>query len=100
MMGQMKSRLELPALIKPGGIGIELGVAAGYYSDVILKNSELKRLWSVDRWADHHGKDEFEEADEFIQTSGSKTTITKNWKNWHRDKHGVKIMNKPNASGS
>lgn len=40
------------------GIGLELGVASGYFSELILKNDSVHRLYSIDRWSDHH--DDFE----------------------------------------
>ena len=56
----MNSRLDLPKLITPIGVGIELGVAKGYYSDIILQKSKLKCLYSIDRWNDSgHPKEEY-----------------------------------------
>lgn len=37
------------------GNGVELGVAAGRYSWQILSHTNLSKLYSVDRWSDHHG---------------------------------------------
>lgn len=36
------------------GTGIELGVAAGLFSDMILGNSRVTLLYSVDRWTENH----------------------------------------------
>ena len=36
------------------GTGVELGVAGGAFSAVILKESSCELLWSIDRWSDHH----------------------------------------------
>ena len=47
-MENIKSREDLPRLIKEGGVGIELGVAGGLYSNTILENSKLDMLYSVD----------------------------------------------------
>jgi predicted O-methyltransferase YrrM len=52
------TRNDLPSLIKDDGIALELGVAAGHYSEVILKNSKARLLYSIDRWADHHDQKE------------------------------------------
>lgn len=41
------------------GLGIELGVASGYFSETILRNIEVSRLYSVDRWSDHHDNSEY-----------------------------------------
>ena len=48
-------RNELPELLrslKLNGEGVEVGVAAGAYSYIILLNSDLKLLYSVDNWDD------------------------------------------------
>jgi hypothetical protein len=52
-------RLWLPQIAKNGGIGVELGVASGYYSSKILNNSSLSQLYSIDCWADHHNVKEY-----------------------------------------
>ena len=52
-------RLWLPQIIQNGGIGVELGVASGYYSNKILINSPLSQLYSIDCWADHHNSSEY-----------------------------------------
>jgi hypothetical protein len=41
------------------GEGVELGVAAGGFSEAILRNSGCTRLWSIDRWDDHHDTKEY-----------------------------------------
>ena len=41
------------------GEGIELGVAAGVYSLTILRESRCAKLWSIDRWSDHHDGKEY-----------------------------------------
>jgi hypothetical protein len=56
----LANRAELATLFT--GEGVELGVAAGHYSEVILKHSKCRRLWSIDRWADHHNAAEYKEA--------------------------------------
>lgn len=40
------------------GIGVELGVSQGEYSHQILAASQLKHLYSVDRWAGDRGHDD------------------------------------------
>lgn len=50
---QVKNKRELTLLIKKLGLtgeGVEIGVQLGLYSELILENSELKRLYSVDPW--------------------------------------------------
>jgi predicted O-methyltransferase YrrM len=39
-------------------IGVELGVARGDYSNVLLKKSSLDKLYCVDKWNDHHDEKE------------------------------------------
>jgi predicted O-methyltransferase YrrM len=46
------------------GHGVELGVAAGHFSAVILSNPHVRLLASVDRWSDHHDEDEYRRARE------------------------------------
>lgn len=48
------------------GIGVELGVAAGNYSNIILKNSQVSCLYSIDRWCDHHDIKEYFNATELL----------------------------------
>jgi len=71
----MKSRSDLPQIIKPDGIGIELGVATGYYSDIILQNSKLKLLYSVDRWCDHHDEKEYQIAATLLAKHVSRSVV-------------------------
>lgn len=71
----INSRIQLPKIIKSGGVGIELGVAGGYYSNIILKNSSLKCLYSVDRWDDHHNEAEFKKAAELLRRHGLRSAI-------------------------
>ena len=50
---QVKNKRELTLLIKKQnltGEGVEIGVQFGLYSELILENSELKRLYSIDPW--------------------------------------------------
>ncbi len=45
-------RGDVAKLLPAGGIGVELGVAAGGFSERILKLSKLDYLYSIDMWAD------------------------------------------------
>jgi predicted O-methyltransferase YrrM len=47
----------LSSLIKDTDIGIELGVADGYFSAQILSQSNIKMLYSIDMWAGDRGHD-------------------------------------------
>lgn len=52
------------------GEGIELGVAAGYFSSSIVRSPLVSRLWSVDRWGDHHNLKEYKSASERLAKFG------------------------------
>lgn len=52
------------------GEGVELGVAAGYFSASILCSPTVTRLWSIDRWTDHHDLQEYKKATEFLARRG------------------------------
>lgn len=53
------NRNDLPKLIT-SGIGVELGVANGEYSEIILNNSGLERLYSIDSWCSRgHQSEEY-----------------------------------------
>lgn len=45
-----------------GGVSAELGVAAGTFSKMILEKGACQRLWSIDRWSDHHNAAQYLEA--------------------------------------
>jgi hypothetical protein len=57
-------REDVSTLAREGGVGIELGVAAGDFSERVLKTSKLGYLYSVDMWAGDrgHGVDQYKEA--------------------------------------
>jgi predicted O-methyltransferase YrrM len=52
-------RAQICKLIGADAVGVELGVAAGYFSDTLLRYSPLVRLYSIDAWSDHHDSDEY-----------------------------------------
>lgn len=52
-------RFEIAKEIPRHAIGVELGVAGGYFSEALLVNSNLRRLFSIDRWGDHHDEREY-----------------------------------------
>ena len=43
--------------MKAGGVGVELGVAAGWFSHQIVKESQLSFLYSIDMWAGDRSHD-------------------------------------------
>lgn len=52
-----KFRDDIATILKPGGVGVELGVAAGDFSSRILDRSALSFLYSVDRYTGESGHD-------------------------------------------
>jgi len=69
-------RQELAYLIPPGGTAIELGVAAGVFSEqLLLTNPEIKLLYSIDRWTDHHGLEEMTQAHDRLEVFGTRSVI-------------------------
>lgn len=58
------------------GIGAELGVAAAAFSDFILSDNRLvTRLYSIDRWTDHHDTREMHTALERLRRFGSNSCV-------------------------
>jgi hypothetical protein len=58
------------------GEGVELGVAAGAFSEIILKQGRIRQLWSIDRWSDHHGISEYFEASKRLSRAGQGRVLT------------------------
>ena len=71
----IQSRLDFPKLLPSNAIGIELGVALGYYSDVLLNSTKVTKLYSIDRWTDHHGIDEYLSAAKKLAVHGSRSVV-------------------------
>lgn len=69
------TRIELANLF--AGKGAELGVAAGEYSDAILRNPRVTTLYSIDRWTDHHDAEELERAKLLLQPFGDRSVIVR-----------------------
>jgi predicted O-methyltransferase YrrM len=59
------------------GYGVELGVASGHFSQIILKTSKLKMLFSIDRWNDHHTYDEYLRAANYLSQFKERSVILK-----------------------
>lgn len=59
-----KQREDVAALFREGGIGVELGVAAGDFSERILQFNHVGYLFSIDMWAGDrgHGIEQYREA--------------------------------------
>jgi Methyltransferase domain len=52
LIGTLKTRAEITRLVRPGGVGIELGVAHGVFSELILRTSHFSYLYSIDAYGD------------------------------------------------
>ncbi len=62
--GSLTRRDEVASLFAEQGVGVELGVAAGDFSERILRYDHIGYLWSIDMWAGDrgHGVDQYREA--------------------------------------
>lgn len=56
--------------------GVELGVAQGSYSLVLLK-SELRKLYLIDKWDDHHDAAEMDEVCQTMESYGDRVTLVR-----------------------
>lgn len=61
---ELRERYDVSLLAPPGGVGIELGVAEGVFSERVLQRSALSFLYSVDIYAGDrgHNDDEYRRA--------------------------------------
>lgn len=57
ILPQLRKRREISRFIRPFGIGVELGVAEGAFSETLLEESGLAHLYSIDMWAGDRGHD-------------------------------------------
>ena len=74
----IRLRDDLALLLAPGGIGIELGVGGGGFSEKILKRSALSYLYSVDMWAEGgHNIDEYRAAFHRLNPFRTRSSILK-----------------------
>lgn len=70
-----KTRADLAGIFS--GVGVELGVASGDYSESILRNPAVTRLYSVDRWGDHHNWAEYQRACNRLSVFGPRSVIVR-----------------------
>jgi hypothetical protein len=70
-------REDVVRLFKSGGVGVELGVAAGDFSERILKHDHVGFLFSIDMWAGDrgHGIDQYREAIAKLDTYRDRNTV-------------------------
>jgi len=59
------------------GYGVELGVSGGYFSNVLLKTSRLKILFSIDRWNDHHNYKQYLKAANLLSSFKERSVVLK-----------------------
>jgi len=59
------------------GYGVELGVSGGYFSNVLLKTSRLKILFSIDRWNDHHNYQQYLKAANLLSSFKERSVVLK-----------------------
>lgn len=70
-------REHVATLFRKGGVGVELGVAAGDFSERILKHDHVAWLYSIDMWAGDrgHGIQQYREAIERLHPYRDRNTI-------------------------
>lgn len=73
----ISDRLNLAAHFE--GVGVELGVAWGKYSDTILHNAQVTLLHSVDRWAGDrgHGPKQMAAAEALLARHGDRSVVVR-----------------------
>lgn len=74
---ELQERYDVSLLVPPGGVGIELGVAEGVFSEKVLQRSALSFLYSVDAYAGDrgHNDDEYRRALTKLMPHRSRNTI-------------------------
>lgn len=72
-------RLALPELAPANSPALELGVAAGYFSEAILQNKNIPRLFSVDCWMDHHDSNEYLTACARLSKYGTRSIVIRSY---------------------
>jgi Methyltransferase domain len=72
-------RRDILNIVRPNGVGIELGVAEGHFSEEILESSSLKHLFSVDMYKGDRGHDnrQYMQAVQRLSPYQSRNTLIK-----------------------
>lgn len=73
-------RNDLPYLLNELGLdrfGAELGVAKGEFSYHLLKHSNVKILFSIDRWSDHHDDKEYHGCLQTLAPFGGRSLVVR-----------------------
>jgi len=75
----MNKREDVVKLIKPGGVGVELGVAEGEFSHRVLQQNHFEHFYSIDMWAGDRGHDieQYKRVVHRLRPHRSKNTILK-----------------------
>ena len=68
-------RNALGYLTKKNSLGVELGVAAGYFSESLIRTGRFKQLCSIDLWNDHHDQNEYEKVRGRLHEFGERSRI-------------------------
>lgn len=71
------TRQDIPTLLPPESIAVELGVAEGKFSEELLKHPNIKTLYSIDIWAGDRGHDdkEYKRAIARLQPYGERSVV-------------------------
>ena len=74
---QLQNRDDIASILKPNGLGVELGVATGQFSRRILEKSALRFLYSIDMYAGDRGHDvnEYKQALRTLEPFQQRNTI-------------------------
>lgn len=77
ILKNFKHREDVVKLFKKNSVGAELGVAAGDFSERILKHNHVAHLFSIDMWAGDrgHGVDQYREAIIRLDQYSNRNTI-------------------------
>ena len=71
-------RNALGYVVPPNSVGVELGVASGYFSESLLLSGNFQTLYSVDVWADHHNEEEYRNVCLRLGQFGDRSKIFRN----------------------
>ncbi|WP_421358113.1 class I SAM-dependent methyltransferase [Agrobacterium rosae] len=76
---RLERRAEILKIVKPWGIGVELGVAEGHFSSELLGREHLAHLYSIDMYAGDRGHDieEYKKSLKLLMPFRDKNTIIK-----------------------
>lgn len=74
-MQQVQGRAELAKLLPADCVGVELGVAEGEFSERLLQGHPTLRLYSIDRWTDHHDEAQMRRALARLRRYGPRSKV-------------------------